>query len=73
MPAKKGTVKLSLELSEEVNAKLEQMADKAHTSKSEILRRSLGLYDIAAEAKGDGNKLGILTKDREVVTEIVGI
>ena len=70
---KNGTIKLSLELSEEVNAQLEALAKGAHTSKSEILRRSLGLYDIAAEAKGNGLKLGLLNKDREIVTEVVGI
>ncbi len=73
MSAKNGTVRLSLELSEEVNAKLESLAKKAGTTKSELLRRSLGLYDIAAEAKEDGLKLGLLKKDRTVVTEIIGI
>lgn len=73
MPTNKDTIKLSLELSEEVNAKLEAFARKAHTSKSEVLRRSLGLYDIAAEAKDDGLKLGLLDKDRQVIREIVSI
>ncbi len=70
---KEGTVKLSLELSLDVNAKLEDFARRAHTTKSEVLRRSLGLYDIAAEAKEDGNKLGLLDKDRQVITEIANI
>lgn len=70
---KEGTIKLSLELSPDVNAKLEDFARKAHTTKSEVLRRSLGLYDIAAEAKEDGHKLGLLDKDRQVITEIVSI
>ncbi len=42
MSAKNGTVKLSLELSEEVNAKLESLAKKAGTTKGDLLRRSLG-------------------------------
>lgn len=67
---KKDTIKLSLELSPEVNAKLEEFARKAHTSKSEVLRRSLGYYDIAAEAKDDGYKLGLVDKDRNLVTLI---
>ncbi len=70
---KEGTVKLSLELSLDVNAKLEDFARRAHTTKSEVLRRSLGLYDIAAEAKEDGNKLGLLDKDRQVITEIISV
>lgn len=67
---KKDTVKLSLELSEDLNAKLEDFARKAGTSKSEVLRRSLGYYDIAAEAREDGHKLGVLTKDRQLITLI---
>lgn len=70
---KDGIVKLSLEVSEDINAKLEKMAQKAGTSKSEVLRRGLGLYDIAAEAKEDGLKLGLLDQDRKVITEIIGI
>ena len=49
------------------------VSEKAGTAKSELLRRSLGLYDIAADAKEDGLKLGLLKKDRTVVTEIIGI
>lgn len=49
------------------------MALRARTSKSEVLRRGLGLFDIATEAKADGRKLGLLDKDRKVVSEIIGI
>ncbi len=67
---RKDTIKLTLELDHTLNAKLEEFARKAHTSKSEILRRSIGYYDIAAEAKDDGYKLGLLDKDRQLVTLI---
>ena len=67
------TVRLSLELSTELNAKLEEIARRAHTSKSEVLRRSLGLYDVALEAKADGLRLGLADRDRKFVTEIVGL
>lgn len=56
-----------------VNTKLIEMTAKAGTTKREVLRRSLGLYDIAAEAKEEGLKLGLLRKDRSFITEIVGI
>jgi len=72
-PQKNDTVRLSLVLSKELDAKLEELAARTNTSKSEVLRRGLGLYDVALEAKGDGLKLGLLDKNRTVVTEIVGI
>ena len=67
---KKDTIKLSLEIDQALNAKLEEYARKANTSKSEVLRRSIGYYDIAAEAKDEGHKLGLLTKDRQLITLI---
>ena len=59
----KDTIRLTLSLSPEMYEKLEQLATSAHTSKSEVMRRSLGIYDIAVEGKGEGYYLG-LTKDR---------
>lgn len=73
MAARNGTVKLRLELSEDIAAKLSELAARANISAGEVLRRGLGLYDIAAEAKDDGLKLAVLKADQTVVTEIEGI
>ena len=59
----KDPVRLTLSLSPEMYEKLEQLANDAHTSKSEVMRRSLGIYDIAVEGKEEGYHLG-LAKDR---------
>ena len=56
-------VRLTLKLSPEMYEKLEQLASDAHTSKSEVMRRSLGIYDIAVKGKEEGYHLG-LSKDR---------
>jgi hypothetical protein len=56
-----------------VNTKFIEMTAKAGTTNSEVLRRGLGLYYIAAEAKEQGLKLGLLMKDRTFTTEGVGI
>ena len=56
-------IRLTLKLSPEMYEKLEKLANDAHTSKSEVMRRSLGIYDIAVEGKGEGYHLG-LAKDR---------
>ena len=73
MSATNGTVKLSLEMSEDAAAKLTEIAARAQTSVGEVLRRGAGLYDIAAEAKDDGLKLALLKADQTFVTEIEGV
>lgn len=55
-----------------VNTKLIGVTARAGTTKSEVLRRGLGRYDIAAEAKEEGLKPGLLRKDGTFITEIVG-
>jgi predicted transcriptional regulator len=69
----KEVVRLSLSLSPELNERLEQLAASSHTTKTEILRKAIALYDVVAEAKADKKRLGILDKDKRLLTEIVGI
>ncbi len=52
---------------------LEALAQSLHSSKSEILRKAIAPFEVAAEAKENNQRIGILDKDRKVVTEIVGI
>ena len=66
-------IRLSLTVSPELNERLEQLANASHSSKSEILRKAIALYDIVAEAKTERKRLGILDQDKRLVTEIVGI
>ncbi len=73
MSAAKETVRLSLSLSPELNDRLEQLAASSHTTKTEILRKAIALYDVVAEAKSEKKRLGILDQDKRLLTEIVGI
>lgn len=66
-------VKLSLFVSPQLNETLESMAQESGSTKSDVLRKALALFEVASEARREGNRLGILTKDRQVVTEIVGV
>ena len=66
-------VKLSLFVSPQLNESLESMAQESGSTKSDVLRKALALFEVASEARRDGNRIGILTKDRQVVTEIVGV
>jgi len=73
MATTKESVRLSLSLSPELNERLEQLAMANHTTKTEILRKAIALYDVAAEAKMEKKRLGILDQNKQLLTEIVGI
>jgi len=69
---RKNTVRVNVEMSEELNAKLEVLAAKAHGTKSDVLRRALALYDAAVEAHERGLKVGFAEKEQDLKTEVIG-
>ncbi|HYE35521.1 ribbon-helix-helix protein, CopG family [Methylocaldum sp.] len=73
MATEKDSVRLSLVVSPELNARLEQLAAIGHTTKSEILRKAIALFDVVAEAKAEKKRIGILDQNKHLETEIVGI
>lgn len=73
MATDKATVRLSLAVSPELNERLEQLAAAGHTTKSEILRKSIALFDVVAEAKAEKKRIGIFDQDKHLQTEIVGL
>jgi predicted transcriptional regulator len=50
-------VRLSLDVSPELNALLEDLAHETHSTKSEVLRKAIALINIAVEAKEHGQRL----------------
>ena len=73
MATDKTTVRLSLAVSQELNERLEQLAAAGHTTKSEVLRKAIALFDVVAEAKSEKMRIGILDQNKHLITEIVGI
>jgi len=69
----KDKIRLSLEVSPELNNTLEDLALKIGATKSDVLRRAIVLMEVAVEAKERGQKLGIADKNQPLATEIVGI
>jgi predicted transcriptional regulator len=67
------SIRLSLVVSPELNARLEQLAAAGHTTKSEILRKAISLFDVVAEAKSEKKRFGILDQNKNLLTEIFGI
>jgi predicted transcriptional regulator len=67
------SIRLSLLVSPELNSRLEQLAASGHTTKSDVLRKAIALFDVVSEAKSENKRLGILDRDKKLVTEIVGL
>lgn len=66
-------VRLSLDVSAELNSTLDTMSETMHASKSDILRKSIALMEVAIKEKGRGNHLGILDNNQKLVKEIIGL
>jgi metal-responsive CopG/Arc/MetJ family transcriptional regulator len=66
-------VRLNLVITKQLDETLEKLAEANGTNKSEVLRKALALFEVANEAKEQGNKLGVISKDRQVLAEIVGL
>lgn len=71
--AERGKVRLSLDISVELNDLLEELAEKTGGTKSDVLRRAITLMEVAVEAKRQGKKFGIAEKDQPLATEIIGL
>jgi hypothetical protein len=66
-------VSQKLGYSSEVAGLLHLLAAKSHDSYEDLLRKALTLYNVALDAKDNGNRLAILNPDDIIVREIVGI
>jgi hypothetical protein len=42
-------------------------------SGTELLRKAFSLFEVAQDAKEHGNRLGVLSRDRQVIAEIIGL
>jgi predicted transcriptional regulator len=73
MAKEREVVRLSLELSPQANEKLEELSQKIHSNKSDVLRRAITLMEIAVKAREEGKKFGIAAPNQELATEIIGI
>jgi len=73
MFGKKEKVRLSLDISPELNSLLEEMAVKTGGTKSDVLRKAIALMEVAVDGKRRGMKLGLVDKDQPLATEIVGL
>jgi Arc/MetJ-type ribon-helix-helix transcriptional regulator len=66
-------VRITLDLSPDLNRTLEELVAKSGTNKSDVLRKAIALVEIAMEAKPKGLSLALSDKEDRVVTKIVGL
>lgn len=71
--ANKNTTSISLQVSPELNALLENMASESHSTKSDVMLKAIAMMDVAIKAKNNNQKVGILDLNDNLVNEIVGI
>ena len=71
--AGRGKVRLTLDVTDELNDRLNALAEEAGGSKSELLRKAIALVEVAVDAKRAGRHVAVVDKHDKVVTTIVGL
>ena len=66
-------VRLNVTISDDLAETLDKISTESQTSKSEVLRKALVLFEVARDGKRDGKKVALIDRDGHVATEIVGL
>jgi hypothetical protein len=66
-------VRLNLQVSNELNNVLEEIADSTGSTKTDVIRQALALMKVAHNAKRNGKHLGVVEDPDKLDTEIVGL
>lgn len=66
-------VRLSLQISEELNRMLEEIADETQATKADVFRQALALMKVAHEGRKQKRHLGFARDPAKLDTEIVGL
>lgn len=67
------SVRLSLDVSRELHETIEKMARETNGSKSDVLRKSIVLFELAINEKKKHNHIGVFDEGNKIIKEIVGI
>jgi predicted transcriptional regulator len=66
-------VRLTIDVSEELNRMLETIARDTGTTKTDVFRKAMALMDVAHQARKKGKRVGIAAKGQPLETEFVGL
>ena len=70
---KQQKIRLSLDVTPELNELLESIASDLHASKADVLRKAIVLMEVAHDAKRKGKHFGVSKSREDLETEIVGL
>ncbi|HLL53883.1 MAG TPA: hypothetical protein VK447_10070 [Myxococcaceae bacterium] len=68
-----GMVRYNLDVSTDMDRTLDEMAFQIGGTKSDLFRKAVALMMFAVKAKQQGQIVGILDKDNNLVSRIVGL
>ena len=71
--ADRDKIRLSFDVTPELNDQLQDIAEEVGGTKTEVLRKAIALMRVAVDAKRDGKKFGVAERNQPLATEIVGI
>lgn len=66
-------IRLSLQVSQELNQVLEEIAESTGSNRTDVIRQALALMRVAHNAKKEGRHIGLVSDARKLDTEIVGL
>jgi hypothetical protein len=66
-------VRLTLEVTDELNRRLADLAFELGGSKSDVFRKAIALVEVALNAKRRGGRVAIVDNDQRVVATVVGL
>lgn len=73
MAAATEKIRLSLQVSQELNQTLEEIAESTGTNRTDVIRQALALMKVAHQGKKEGRHLGLVADPKRLDTEIVGL
>lgn len=66
-------IRLSLQISQELNQMLEEIGETTGANRTDVIRQALALMKVAHTAKTNGRHIGIVSDAQKLDTEIVGL
>jgi len=66
-------VRISLDVSPEMNRTLDELASSLNGSKSDVLRKAIALIDVAMKGKEKKQTVGLVDENDRLVTKIIGL
>ena len=67
------SVRISLLLSNELNAQTERAATARDSTKAEVLSKAIAMYLVAVDGRQKGLRIGLAREDQALETEFVGL